>query len=51
MVDQSTESPAFYGGVLHIVVQLAETRVPPLLFNGLPGNLIGLEDPVYNPFV
>jgi len=51
---QSAKRPAFCGRVLHIIVQIAETQVSPLLLDRFPGNLVGLvglEDPIYNLFV
>ena len=48
---QSAEHPAFCGRVLHIIVQTAKTRVSLLLFGRFPRNLVGLEDPICNPFV
>ena len=42
---------AFYGRVLHIIVQTAKMRVFSFFFGRLPRNLVGLEDPICDPFI
>ena len=44
---QFAEHLAFYGRVLHIIVQTAEMRVPSFLFGGFPGNLVGVLQSIY----
>ena len=48
---KSKEHPAFCGRVLHIVVQTAKMQVSPLVFDRFLGKLIGLEDPICDPFI
>ena len=48
---QSAERPAFCSRMLHIIVQVAETRVSPLFSSGFSRNLVRLKDSICNPYI